>query len=98
MSEDFDRMIDEFAANVKRVVGPFGGLLNPQSSHATEKKVADLEARVARQDRLIDSQLDTIEQSARKLRAAEGERDALRAQLEPKPQLKKTLAADDMNT
>lgn len=99
MANDFNEFLDNLARGfaegvetIKRTAGPFSGLLNPRSSEATERRVADLEARVTRQDRLIDSQLDTIS----KLRGIETERDALRTQLDTLTGGKKSkLTKDD---
>lgn len=81
-SEDFNEFIDGVADGLKRAVTPFGSLFNPQSAQRDKQRISELEARVKRQDRLLDSQIDTINDNAAKLREVISERDALRSQID----------------
>ena len=81
-SNEFNEWVDRVADGLKQAVGPFGGLLNPQSSQATQKKIAELEAEVARKNKLLDIQIDNVNDRTNELRAVKLERDALRAQLD----------------
>lgn len=88
MPSDFNEMIDEFADNVKNVLGPFSGLFNPKNSQAAQEQVAELKERIANQDRTIniltgatakfEADLNTANI---KLTAVTLERDALREQI-----------------
>ncbi len=71
---DFDEIVNKVAEVV-------GGLLNPQSSKVTLAEIDTLKARNDLLEKLLNVQLDTISKNSRDLRAAETERDTLRAQL-----------------
>lgn len=88
-SDDFNEFIDdameaarEGAEALKRFIGPFGSLLNPQSSRATQAEIDELKERLKRADRVLDSALDTIQLKSQQLQTAESERDALREQID----------------
>ena len=51
------------------------------SSSKDKAKIVEQEARIARQDKLLDQQIDFVRDATRKLTAAEQERDALRDQM-----------------
>lgn len=89
MPEDFNEYIDEFADNVKRVLGPFSGLFNPKSSQAADTQILELKERIANQDRTINTltgaaaKFETdLNAKAAELTKVEGERDALRSQID----------------
>lgn len=89
MPEDFNEYIDEFADNVKRVLGPFSGLFNPKSSQAAETQILELKERIANQDRTINTLTGATAKFESDLNAKVAElttvtleRDALREQID----------------